>query len=109
MTILKESNNNNNLSALKEEQAAPAKKSGVTLSDYVVELQDRMAKINEHTEETDWNEKYQKLLDILKEKNIVNFMVGVDICMTFIAKALQYRRKFVEVNLIEIFQPILNK
>lgn len=109
MTILKESNEPTVPLKVEHKEEDVPKKSGVALDEFVITLRDGMSKINEDTKEDEWTEKQQKLSQILGEKNIVNFLAGVEICSIFMTKALQYKRKFVETHLVELLQPIFKK
>ena len=117
MTILKDSNNEVAASAppatadsktKSKDDISPAKKvAGV--EEHVLALQEAMNNLYEKSEELEWEDKYKQLAEVLAEKNIVNFMGGVDICNVFLSKSLQYNRKLIETHLIELMQPILNK
>ncbi len=114
LTILKESRNEVPEVPLrvnpnpKEEGGSSAKKSG-GVEDHVLLLQESISTLYDKSEPTEWDDKYKQLVEVLAEKNLMNFMAGVDICSAFLGKAMQFRRDIVESHLIELLQPILTK
>ena len=108
MTILKDVANEA-AGGKEKNEASPAKKPGGGVEEHVLLLQETMCNLCEKSEETDWEEKYKQLVDVLAEKNIMNFMAGVDICDAFLVRALRFHRPFVETHLIELMQPIIKK
>jgi len=119
LTILKDSANEPAPAQhLKDEKSKESKEENKEVSpskiaagveEHVTKLQESIEKFNDTTDETEWEAKYKELLGILAEKNIVNFMGGVDIASHFIQKAIQFKRKLIETHLIELIQPVLNK
>jgi hypothetical protein len=91
------------------EGVSPAKKPGGGLEEHVVLLRDGMETLYEKSEDMEWEDKFKAVVELLAEKNIVHFIAGVDICTTYLAKALSFRRKFIETHLIELLAPILKK
>eukprot|EP01022_Parablepharisma_sp_SALTPOND_P004324 TRINITY_DN120098_c5_g1_i1.p1 TRINITY_DN120098_c5_g1~~TRINITY_DN120098_c5_g1_i1.p1 ORF type:complete len:1054 (-),score=134.81 TRINITY_DN120098_c5_g1_i1:3472-6633(-) len=110
MTILKDSNNEimPDPKIRSKEDMSPSKKAA-GVEEHILTLQESMNSLYENSEDMEWEDKYKQLLEVLAEKNIMNFMGGVDICSIFLSKALQFNRKLIETHLIELMQPILNK
>ncbi len=110
MTILKDSNNESPIDpkTRSKDEISPSKKAG-GVEEHVLALQTAMENLYEKSEEMEWDDKYKQLLGVLAEKNLMNFMAGVDICNSFLLKSLQYNRKLIETRLVELMQPVLNK
>jgi len=93
VTIFKEASNE------QVKELSPSKKAG----------EEGIETLNANSEEIEWENKYKTLLEVLAEKNIVNFMNGIDMCCAYITKAIAYNRKLIQERLIELLKPVIAK
>ena len=68
-----------------------------------------MENLNECSENVEWENKYKQITEVLGEKNIINFMLGIDLCAIFITKALSFNKEILKNKFMNLIIPIVTK
>ena len=75
----------------------------------MVALQQAVKKLGKETPAAEWSTRCDELQGVLGDKNLMNFMAGVELCGRFVEAALQHQRDFVEPRLPALLSPILKQ